>query len=170
MDFRTLIRDVPDFPKPGILFRDITPLLADPKALQQMTNMLAERYEAKGIDKIAAIDARGFIFGAPLACKMGVGFVPVRKPGKLPNESIEESYALEYGTNTICMHLDSINPGEKVLVVDDLIATGGTLAATCRLVERLGGTVTEVLTIIELTDLKGRNQLGDRPIHAVMQF
>ena len=170
MDFRALIRDVPDFPKPGILFRDITPLLADPAALAAVTDLLAQRYKTQNIQKIVAIDARGFLFGAPLACALGIGLVPVRKPGKLPYETVEESYTLEYGSNTICMHTDALAKGERVLVIDDLIATGGTLAATCNLVERMGAELVEIATIIELTDLNGRALLGNRPVYALIQY
>lgn len=170
MDFRSLIRAIPDFPEPGILFRDITPLLADGQALRAITELLADRYRDQAIDKIVGIESRGFIFGTPLACALGIGFVPARKPGKLPYKQIEESYTLEYGTNTITMHEDAIAPGERVLVVDDLIATGGTLDATCRLVERLGGKVIEIATIIELTGLKGTEKIGGRPFYSVIQY
>jgi adenine phosphoribosyltransferase len=170
MDFRSLIRDVPDFPKPGILFRDITPLLGDPRALTEVTDLLAHRYAEVGIDKIVAIESRGFLFAAPLACRLGVGLVPARKPGKLPFESIEETYELEYGANAICLHVDAVKKGERVLVLDDLIATGGTLAATCRLVERLGAEIVEVATIIELTALEGRKVLGNRPFYTLIQY
>jgi adenine phosphoribosyltransferase len=170
MDYRALIRDIPDFPSPGILFRDITPLLADPKALKGVTQLLARRYADAKIDKVVGIESRGFIFGAPLACELGAGLIPARKLGKLPYEIIQESYSLEYGTNTITMHVDAIKPGERVLVIDDLIATGGTIAASCKLVERLGGQIVEVVTIIELTALGGRELLGDRPFYSLMQF
>lgn len=170
MDFRSLIREVPDFPSPGILFRDITPLLADPQALNEVVELLVARYRDAGIQKIVGIESRGFIFGAPLACRLGAGFVPARKLGKLPHQVIQESYDLEYGVSTLTMHVDAIKPGEKVLVIDDLIATGGTIAATCKLVERLGGQIVEVASIIELTFLKGREKLENRPFFTVMQF
>lgn len=170
MDYRSLVREVPDFPSPGILFRDITPLLADPQALNGIVELLAERYRDSGIQKVVGIESRGFIFGAPLACKLAAGFVPARKLGKLPHTVIQESYDLEYGVNTLTLHTDAIAPGEKVLVIDDLIATGGTIAATCNLVERLGGKIVEVVTIIELAFLNGRVKLGDRPFYTVMQF
>ena len=170
MDFRALIRDIPDFPKPGILFRDITPLLADPQAMSALTEVLAQRYRAAGIQKVVGIESRGFIFGAPLACALGVGFIPARKPGKLPHTTIEESYELEYGKNTIALHTDAIAPGERVVVIDDLIATGGTIAATCRLVEQLGGQIAEVAMIIELTALGGCKLLGDRPFFSLVQY
>jgi adenine phosphoribosyltransferase len=169
-DIAALIRTIPDFPQPGIMFKDITPLLADPTALSDTIALLAHRYRSMKLDKIVAVESRGFIFGAPLACALGVGFVPARKPGKLPYKTIEESYALEYGTNTIAMHEDAIAAGERVLVLDDLIATGGTLEATCRLVERLGGVVAEVACIVELTFLNGREKLPGRPVHSMIQF
>ena len=170
MDFRALIRDVPDFPLPGILFRDITPLLADPAALAGVTDLLARRYRPQNIQKIVAIESRGFLFGAPLACALGVGLVPVRKPGKLPYKTVEESYTLEYGSNTICMHVDALARGERALVIDDLIATGGTLAATCNLVERLGAELVEVAAIVELTELNGRALLGSRSVYSLIQY
>lgn len=170
MDLKSLIRDVPDFPKPGIIFKDITPLLAEPRALGMVTDQLAERYQDRAFDKVMGIESRGFIFGAPLAQALGVGFVPVRKPGKLPWKTIEQSYALEYGTNTIELHEDALAPGEKVLIVDDLIATGGSLKAACELVERLGGEVAEIATIIELEFLAGREQIKDYPFFSLMKF
>jgi adenine phosphoribosyltransferase len=170
MDLKALIRDVPDFPKPGILFRDLTPLLADPRALGYVTDQLADRYRDRKLDKIVGIEARGLVFGAPLAVALGVGFVPARKPGKLPYRTVEESYALEYGSNTIAMHEDAIVSGERVLVIDDLIATGGTLAATVNLVRRLGGEVVEICTIVELTFLEGRKLLGKTPIYTMIQY
>ncbi len=168
--FRGLIRDIPDFPIPGILFRDITPLLADPEALSEVTALLADRYGGQNIQKIVGIESRGFIFGAPLACALGIGFIPVRKPGKLPFETIEESYSLEYGKNTITMHMDAVKPGERCVIIDDLIATGGTLAATCKLIERVGGQLAEISTIIELAFLNGRQILGDRPFYSMIQY
>lgn len=170
MDYRSLIRAVPDFPSPGILFRDITPLLADPAALNDIIEQLVARYQGRGIQKIVGIESRGFIFGAPLACRLGAGFIPARKLGKLPAEVIQEAYDLEYGVNTLTMHTDAIKPGEKVLVIDDVIATGGTIGATCKLVERLGGQIIEVVTVIELTFLNGREKLDGRPFYSMMQF
>jgi adenine phosphoribosyltransferase len=169
-DLRSLIRDVPDFPSPGILFRDITPLLAHPTALGELVAQLAERYRPLNLQKIIGIESRGFIFGAPLACALGVGFVPARKPGKLPYKVESEEYTLEYGSNTITMHVDAITPGERVLVIDDVIATGGTLAATCKLASRLGGNVVEACCIIELAFLNGPAVLGDVPFHAVLRY
>ncbi len=167
---RALIRDVPDFPQPGILFRDITPLLADVHGLRLVVEHLAARYRPLRPDKIVGIETRGLIFGAVLAHELGVGLVPARKPGKLPYENITESYSLEYGTNSISMHVDAIAPGERVVVVDDLIATGGTLAASCALVERLGGKVIEIASVLELNFLKGRDRLGDRPVYTMIQY
>lgn len=169
-DFKSLIRDVPDFPSPGILFRDITPLLADPAALSQVTAMLAERYRPMNIQKIVGIESRGFVFGAPLACALGIGFVPARKPGKLPFKVVSEEYTLEYGTNTITMHVDALKPGERVVVVDDLIATGGTLAATCRLANRLGAQVVEAWCLVELAFLNGRAAMGETPLHTTLCY
>lgn len=169
-DLKSLIRDIPDFPQPGILFRDLTPLMADSRALGAVTDLLAERYRDRKIDKIVGIEARGFIFAAPLAVALGVGFVPARKPGKLPWHCIEESYELEYGCNTIVVHEDAVAPGEKVLIVDDLIATGGTLAATANLVKRLGGEVVEICCIVELEALEGRKQLGGVPMHTLIKY
>jgi adenine phosphoribosyltransferase len=170
MDLKALIRDVPDFPQPGIVFKDLTPLMADPRALAAVTDQLAQRYRDRHLDRIVGIDARGFIFGAPLAVALGVGFVPARKPGKLPWTTVEESYTLEYGTNTIAMHKDAVAPGQSVLIVDDLIATGGTLAATASLVRKLGGEVAEIAAIVELTFLGGRKLLGDTPVHVLIQY
>jgi len=170
MDLRALIRDIPDFPIPGILFRDITPLLADPRALGEVTALLAERYRPMKLDKIVAIESRGFIFGAPLAVALGVGLVPARKPGKLPFQTVEESYDLEYGKAALTLHVDAILPGERVLVIDDVIATGGTLAATCRLVERLGGLVAEVMTVVELTGLAGKNLIEKYPYYSLVRY
>jgi adenine phosphoribosyltransferase len=170
MDLKALIRDVPDFPQPGILFRDLTPLLADPRGLRAVVDRLADRYRDRKLDKIVGIEARGFIFGAPLAMALGVGFVPARKPGKLPYRVIQEGYSLEYGTNMIVMHEDAVVKGEKVLIVDDLIATGGTLAAVCKLVTRLGGEVAEVAAVVELTFLEGRKLLGSTPVYSMIQY
>ncbi len=170
MDLKALIRDIPDFPQPGIVFKDIAPLLADPGALGYVTARLTQRYQDEDIAKVVGIESRGFIFGAPLAVTLGAGFVPARKPGKLPFTVIDESYALEYGTNTITMHVDAIIPGERVLIVDDVIATGGTLEATCKLVERLGGEIAEIVTIVELSFLKGREKLNGRQIFTMVEY
>lgn len=170
IDLRTLIRDIPDFPEPGILFRDITPLLANPEGLKEVNRLLVERYRDRRIDKVVGIESRGFIFGAPLALALGAGFIPARKPGKLPHKTVEETYTLEYGSNILTMHEDGIEDGEQILVVDDLLATGGTLGATCNLIERLRGEIVEVAVLIELTALGGRDNLGGRPFHTLLQY
>jgi adenine phosphoribosyltransferase len=163
------IRDVPDFPKPGILFKDVTPLLGDGTALRTTIDLLAERVRGKLPELVVGIESRGFIFGAALADRLGVGFVPVRKPGKLPYRTTRETYALEYGTDALEMHEDAVDK-RRCLIVDDLLATGGTAAATARLVERQGGTVEAFAFVIELDFLKGRPRLGDRPVHALIHY
>ncbi len=160
------LRDVPDFPKPGILFKDITPILGDPDLFREAIDLMAERHRGQTIDKVAAVEARGFIFGVGVAQALNAGFIPVRKTGKLPYETVEVSYELEYGTATIALHSDAINEGEKVLVIDDLLATGGTAAATVQLVEQLGGIVHAVDFLIELDFLDGRSKLGGYDVHA----
>ena len=163
------IRDVPDFPKPGILFKDVTPLLGDGPAFRLVTDLLAERIDGKKPELIVGIESRGFIFGAALAERLGVGFVPVRKPGKLPYKTTRETYSLEYGTDALEMHEDAVEK-RRCLVVDDLLATGGTAAATARLVERQGGVVDGFAFVIELEFLKGRQRLGERPVHALLRY
>jgi adenine phosphoribosyltransferase len=153
------IRCIPDFPKPGILFRDITPLLAAPQAFGESIDQLAEAFRSERIDLIAAAEARGFIFAAPLAIKLGAGLVPIRKPGKLPAKCLSYSYELEYGTDTLQIHADAIAPGARVLVVDDLLATGGTIDACCRLVETAGGKVVGCAFVIELVGLGGAKKI-----------
>lgn len=170
MDLGRFIRDVPDFPIEGILFKDITPLLRDPDAFRHAVDVLAERYIDQRIDQVVAIESRGFIFGAPLAYKLGAGFVPVRKPGKLPADTIQVEYSLEYGTNTIEMHRDAIQPGERVLLVDDLLATGGSARACIDLVERLGGVVVALAFLIELEFLKGAEKVAEYDVYSVIQF
>ena len=170
MDLRSIIRDVPDFPKPGILFKDITPLLNNAEAFHQTIMELADRYRGMGIQKIVGIESRGFIFAAALAYEIGAGMVPVRKIGKLPAKTIRETYELEYGTDSVEIHEDAIMPGERVLVLDDVIATGGTLAAACRLVKILGGEIVEAATVVELTFLPGREKLAGFPFYALIQF
>jgi len=170
MDLANIIRDVPDFPKAGILFKDITTLLKDPAASREMIKRMLDYCQTKQIDLIAGIESRGFIFGMPLAHELGIGFVPVRKPGKLPAATISESYALEYGTNTLEIHVDAVEAGQKVLIVDDLLATGGTAEATCKLVERLGGEVAGLAFAIELAFLAGRKHLGGYDIYSVVTF
>jgi adenine phosphoribosyltransferase len=160
LDLKSYIRNIADFPKPGILFRDITPLLASPNALKVAIRRLAEAVRGRNVEMIAAAEARGFLFAAPLAIELNVGLIPIRKPGKLPSETISHSYALEYGTDTLEMHRDAVKPGTRVLVVDDLLATGGTVEACCRLIEKAGGIVVGCAFVIELCDLKGAERLS----------
>ncbi|MGF1568910.1 MAG: adenine phosphoribosyltransferase [Nodosilinea sp.] len=170
MDLKAHIRDIPDFPKPGILFRDITPLLGNPASLQYSIDRFAEAVVDHRPDYIVGIESRGFIFGMPLAYKMGVGFAPVRKPGKLPAAIHSATYALEYGTDTLELHQDAFPPGSRVLIVDDLIATGGTAAATAELVEQTGGEVVGFGFMIELVAMGGRDKLPEVPITALLQY
>ncbi|MDX2065720.1 MAG: adenine phosphoribosyltransferase [Fimbriimonadaceae bacterium] len=165
-----LIRDVPDFPKPGILFKDITPILEDPAALREVVTHLAERAQASGANVIVGIESRGFIFGVPVALELNLPFVLVRKLGKLPYEKITEEYALEYGTNSVEMHIDSIRPGQTAFVVDDLLATGGTARAAARLIERLEGKVVGFGFLIELGFLNGRAALGEYKVESLLEF
>jgi len=169
-DFKTLIRNVPDFPKPGIVFRDITTVISDPKALRAAVKQMAKPFADDRIDVVVGIESRGFIFGAAIAVELGVGFVPVRKPGKLPYQTTSETYQLEYGSDTVQIHTDAIRPGQRVLMVDDLLATGGTMAAACRLVERLGGTVAGISFLIDLAFLNGRQKLPNRKIAALVSY
>jgi adenine phosphoribosyltransferase len=164
------IRDVPDFPKPGILFKDITPLLADSQAFAQVIDLFARRYEARKIDRVVAVESRGFLFGAPLALRLGAGFVPVRKPGKLPYKTERLTYSLEYGTDAIEMHVDAIERGHRVLVVDDLLATGGTAQATAELARRRGGEVVELAFVVELDFLKGRERLRPHVVYSLIHY
>lgn len=159
-----LVRDVPDFPTPGIVFRDITPVLADPEAFSTVTNAIADHFAPMSVDLVVGVEARGFILAAPVALKLGAGFVPARKPGKLPWRVKARSYGLEYGTATLEMHGDAISPGDSVLIVDDVLATGGTAAAAAALVEELGGTVAGLGFLLELGFLPGREQLAGREI------
>ena len=161
MDLEQYIRDVPDFPKPGIVFKDITPLLADAAAMQDAVTQLVQPYALAGAEIVTGIESRGFIFGALAAERLGVGFVPIRKPGKLPAETISESYELEYGTDSVEIHADAIRSGQKVLMVDDLLATGGTMEAACKLVMKLGGEIVGAAFVIELSFLPGRAKLDD---------
>jgi len=166
----TAIRDVPDFPKPGIIFKDITPILSDPDLFKASLEIFVDRHSGSGISKVAAIDARGFIFGGAVAEKLGVGFVPIRKKGKLPYETFEESYDLEYGSAAIEVHTDAFEEGEKVLLLDDLLATGGTAAAAAKLIERAGGKVVEVDFLIELAFLNGREKLSGYEVFSPIIF
>ncbi len=167
---KSIIRDIPDFPTPGILFRDITPLLKDARALGVALEGLAEPFKDAGIEQVIGVESRGFIFGAPLALLLNAGFVPVRKFGKLPAETIHVEYALEYGSNTVEIHTDAIRPGQKVLVVDDLLATGGTVGATLELVQRLGGEVVGIAFLVELTALQGRARLAGYNVFSLIQY
>ncbi|HMP90135.1 MAG TPA: adenine phosphoribosyltransferase [Kiritimatiellia bacterium] len=167
---RNAIRDVPDFPKPGILFKDITPVLSRPELFRAVVDVFADHVKKLGVDKIAAIESRGFLFGAPVAQALGIGLVPVRKKGKLPYRTIEESYALEYGTATLEVHEDAFAKGERVVIIDDLLATGGTAAATAKLAEKLGASVSGFVFLVELAFLDGKSRLGGRDVFAPIVF
>lgn len=170
MNLNDYIRDIPDFPKEGIIFKDISPLLGDAAALKASIDQLAEKLAGKQIDAVAGVEARGFIFGPLLAQRLGVGFVPVRKPGKLPAETVSKSYDLEYGQATIEIHTDAIKPGARVLVVDDLLATGGTAVAACSLLEELGGEIVACAFVVELSFLPGRAALEGRDVVSLIQY
>ncbi|RKX71022.1 adenine phosphoribosyltransferase [candidate division WOR-3 bacterium] len=170
MDIKKFIRDIPDFPKPGIIFKDITPLLLDPDAFGWTIEALARGFAWDRIDKVASVEARGFIFGAGVARYLKVGFIPIRKPGKLPYQTIAEEYELEYGTDRLEIHTDAVKAGEGILIIDDLLATGGTALATAHLVEKLGGRVVGIGFVIELAFLKGREKLKDYKIHTLIKF
>ncbi len=170
MDLAALIRDVPDFPVEGILFKDITTLLQDADAFREAVDALASRYADREIDQVVAIESRGFLLGAPLAYKLGAGLVPIRKAGKLPAKTISAEYSLEYGTATLEMHVDAIHPGEKVLLVDDLLATGGSARAATDLIERLGGVIVGVALLIELEFLQGAKQLEGYEVFSLIRF
>ncbi len=167
---KALIKDVPDFPKKGIVFKDITPLLNDGAALKKLFSQWSDRYKGKRIDTVVAMESRGFFFGVPLALKLGAGFVPVRKPGKLPRECIKESFQLEYGTDSLEMHKDAIRKGNRVLIVDDVLATGGTAQAVTKLVERRGGVIVGLSFLIELEFLKGRDKLTRYPVWSAIKY
>lgn len=169
-NLKKLIREVPDFPKPGILFYDITTLLKDPSGLKSVVDALKSRYEKSQLDLVLGIEARGFIFAPALAYALGAGFVPVRKPGKLPAAAVREQYQLEYGTDSLEIHQDAVAPGQKVLIVDDLLATGGTAAAVARLVERLGGIVAGFAFVVELDFLKGREKLAGYDVFSLLHY
>jgi adenine phosphoribosyltransferase len=170
MNLEQFIRDIPDFPKKGIIFKDITPLLGNAPALAEAVRQLAKPFEQSGVEKVVGIESRGFIFGSLVAQHLGAGFVPIRKPGKLPYKTIKASYELEYGKDTIEMHEDAIAPGQKVLLVDDLIATGGTAAAACQLVTQVGGKIVGTAFVIELSFLHGRDKLAQWGVHSLMKF
>ncbi|HEV2471310.1 MAG TPA: adenine phosphoribosyltransferase [Chthonomonadales bacterium] len=165
-----LVRDIPDFPRPGILFKDITPVLADYAAMRQALDVMKEHAQTLSPDLVLGIEARGFIFGAPLALELGVGFAPLRKLGKLPHHRITEEYELEYGTNQVELHADAAPAGSRVLIVDDLLATGGTAAAAVRLVERLDASVAGLMFLIELEFLNGRERLGSHTVHSLIRY
>lgn len=169
-ELKSLIREVPDYPKPGILFYDVTTLFKSPEGIKKTTDELVKFLSDKKIDKVVGIESRGFIFGGILADKLGVGFVPVRKPGKLPAETVSEEYSLEYGTDKIEIHKDAIQPGDRILLHDDLLATGGTAKAACNLIEKLGGKIEQISFIIELTFLPGRSKLEGYDVKSIMEF
>jgi len=164
------IRNIPDFPKPGIIFRDITSLMQNKTAFKKAVDLLVDKYKGKQIDKVVGVEARGFIFGAALAHKLRAGFVPVRKKGKLPCKTICATYELEYGTDTLEIHEDAIKPGERILIIDDLLATGGTVKAVTDLVNQLKGKIQGIGFVIELVDLKGREKLKDYPVFSLVTF
>jgi adenine phosphoribosyltransferase len=169
-ELKKYIRNIPDFPKKGIVFRDITTLLKQGDVFRTAIDALYERYHEREIELVVGTEARGFLLAAPLAYRLGVGVVPVRKPGKLPAETLRLEYQLEYGSDALEIHRDAIEPGQRVLVVDDLLATGGTIEATCRMVERLGGEIVAVAFLIELDFLEGRQKLGSREVHSLVHY
>ena len=169
-EIKQAIRNVPDFPKPGIQFKDITPVLADPRLFAGAIDLLANKFKPGSVDAVVGIDARGFIFAAAAAIKLNAGFVPVRKKGKLPYKTIEQDYALEYGSATVAMHMDALKPGARVLLIDDLLATGGTAAASAALIKKLGAQILEVTFLIELKFLNGREKLKGYPVRSIVTF
>jgi len=169
-DLKRLIREVPDFPKPGILFRDITPLLADPSGLALSIELMANPFRGKGIDLVVGAESRGFIFGTAVACALSAGFALVRKPGKLPHKTVSMTYDLEYGQDTLEMHADAVVAGQRVLIVDDVLATGGTMKACVNLVKQLGGTVAGIAVLIELAGLDGREKIKPYSVHSVLHY
>ncbi|MBT3176315.1 MAG: adenine phosphoribosyltransferase [Desulfobacula sp.] len=170
MDLKETIRSIPDWPIKGVIFRDLTTLMQNPLAFKKSCDILYDRYKDMSIDKIVGIDARGFVFGAVLAYKLGIGFIPVRKKGKLPWKTIQETYSLEYGEDTLEIHEDAVEKGEKVVIVDDLIATGGTVGATVKLVKKLEAQIIECAFIVELPELKGRDQIQDCKVFVITEF
>lgn len=169
-ELKNIIRDIPDFPKKGIIFKDITTLLSDAASYQRMIDLLSHRYIGKGIDKVVGVEARGFIIGAALAYKLGAGIVLVRKPGKLPSETFKKTYDLEYGTDTLEMHTDAIKKGERVLIADDLLATGGTMSAVVDMVDSMGGDLVECCFMAELEFLNGRTKLPAEKVFSLLKF
>lgn len=170
LDLTKFIRDIPDFPKPGILFKDITPLLASPEAFRETIRRMADHYRGQKIDAIVAAEARGFIFAAPLALELNAGFVPIRKPGKLPFSTHAFDYELEYGTDRLEIHIDGVSPGQNVLMVDDLLATGGTIAACCNLVEKLGANVVGCCFLVHLAFLNGAEKIAPRETYSLIRY
>ncbi|MGY5847103.1 adenine phosphoribosyltransferase [Salegentibacter sp. HM20] len=169
-ELEKFIRDVPNFPKPGVVYKDITPMLQDPEAMQLAVNAFLERLKGAKIDKVVGIESRGFFFATLLAQKLNAGFVPIRKPGKLPYKTHKESYSLEYGNDALEIHQDAIRPGEKVLIHDDVLATGGTALAACNLVEKLGGEIVQCNFLVELEFLKGREKLQEQQVESLLKF
>ena len=169
-NFESLIVDIPDYPEPGVVFKDITPLFADPDGLRETVVTIADHFRDAGITKVVGPEARGFIVGVPVAMELGAGFIPARKPGKLPRDTYSVSYELEYGTDSLEIHKDAIKPGQKVVVIDDLIATGGTIEAAVKLIEELGGEVVKVVFLMELAGLKGRERLKDYDVESVICY
>lgn len=170
IDLASLVRNIPDFPLPGVQFKDITTLIGNGPAFAEVIRLMADRYAGQGIDAVAGVESRGFIFSAPIALRLGVGLIPIRKPGKLPADTLEVEYELEYGTNRLEIHRDAVAAGARVLVVDDLLATGGTIGAACHLIERLGGSVVELAFVIELGFLGGRERLASYPIYSLITY
>jgi adenine phosphoribosyltransferase len=167
---KSKVRSIPDWPIKGVIFRDITTLLQDPQAHREISTIFYDRYINQNIDKIVGIDARGFLFGSVLAYKLDVGFIPIRKNGKLPYKTISESYSLEYGQETIEVHEDALTRGERVVIIDDLMATGGTIAAAVNLVDKLGGDIVECAFVVELPDLRGKAKIGDKKVFSIIEF
>ncbi|MFN2261119.1 MAG: adenine phosphoribosyltransferase [Psychroflexus sp.] len=170
LDLKNYIRNISDFPKEGINYKDITPLLMDPEASNFALNNLAKKLQNQNIDKVVGIESRGFLFGMLLAQKLGVGFVMIRKPGKLPAKTVSQTYDLEYGSDTVEIHEDAISPGENIVIHDDLLATGGTAEAACKLVEQLGGNIVEINFIITLNFLNGKNRLKNYPLRSLLEY